>query len=317
VRKPNFFIIGAPKCGTTSWSSWLAEHPQICFSSLKEPCFFNTDNRNPFRATLSQYEWLFRGAIEEHHGVGEASVQYLFSRDAVANIERYTTNRAKYIVCLRNPVDMAHALHAEHLFNGTEQIENFHRAWSLSDLRLRGQFMSRWYVYDPALLAYKNVCSLGEQIGRLYAQVPKERVHLVLLDDVIANPRETYLSVLAFLGVADDGRTRFPAENQSRRARLPWLTHLPRFFMQIKAKYGITWNFRVGEAIYQVNTIGRPRPSLSPELRAELQDYFREDILLLANLLERDLSHWLEPGNATQTQRHSFAVPQKLVAESA
>lgn len=41
--KPNFFIVGAPKCGTTSLAHWLAGHPQVFMSPVKEPHFFNTD----------------------------------------------------------------------------------------------------------------------------------------------------------------------------------------------------------------------------------------------------------------------------------
>ena len=58
LRRPNFFIIGAPKCGTTSLSVWLSEHPKIFMSPIKEPHFFNTDDRQAV-TTLDQYEALF------------------------------------------------------------------------------------------------------------------------------------------------------------------------------------------------------------------------------------------------------------------
>ncbi|MDD9875087.1 MAG: sulfotransferase, partial [Gammaproteobacteria bacterium] len=41
AKKPNFFIIGAPKCGTTSLDAWLKSHPRI-FTAVKEPNYFNT-----------------------------------------------------------------------------------------------------------------------------------------------------------------------------------------------------------------------------------------------------------------------------------
>jgi hypothetical protein len=109
LRKPNFFIIGAAKCGTTSLSVWLGGHPQIFMSSMKEPHFFNNDDRQAIR-TLDDYEALFWSATEEHIAIGEASVWYLSSADAVPAILQYQPE-AKFIVMLRNPVEMAPALH--------------------------------------------------------------------------------------------------------------------------------------------------------------------------------------------------------------
>ncbi|MCB5943633.1 sulfotransferase [Acidocella sp. KAb 2-4] len=113
TRKPNFFIIGAPKCGTTSWASWLAEHPQVYFSPLKEPHFFNSDVEYKARPTPKQYETLFRPATAKHQAVGEGSTSYLASRVAVPGVEAHTGGRAKYIVCLRTPVEIAPSSYAQ------------------------------------------------------------------------------------------------------------------------------------------------------------------------------------------------------------
>ena len=93
VRKPNFFIIGAPKCGTTSLATWLSGHPNVFMSAVKEPHFFNTDDRR-FISTLEAYENLFRAASSDHCAVGEASVWYLSSTEAVRNILALSTGRA-------------------------------------------------------------------------------------------------------------------------------------------------------------------------------------------------------------------------------
>ncbi|MDQ1697372.1 MAG: hypothetical protein QOJ03_2725, partial [Frankiaceae bacterium] len=37
---PNFLILGAARCGTTSLHYYLAEHPDVCMSTIKEPNFF-------------------------------------------------------------------------------------------------------------------------------------------------------------------------------------------------------------------------------------------------------------------------------------
>ena len=113
MKKPNFFIIGAPKCGTTSLANWLAEHPRVFFSDTKEPHFFCTDGYTGVK-TLKQYEKLFEDAKPHHLAVGEGSTHYLFSKVAVPNILVYNPD-ARFIVCLRNPVDMAPSLHSERL----------------------------------------------------------------------------------------------------------------------------------------------------------------------------------------------------------
>jgi hypothetical protein len=88
LRKPTFFIIGAPKCGTTSLAAWLGTHPDAFMSPTKEPDFFNTDDRQGV-TSLSEYEELFREARNNHIAVGEASVWYLSSSHAVHNILDY------------------------------------------------------------------------------------------------------------------------------------------------------------------------------------------------------------------------------------
>ena len=83
---PNFFILGAPKCGTTSLASWLSDHPHIFIPPIKEPHYFNTDDQHRNIRRRLDYEKLFRGVTEKHIGVGEASVWYLSSEVAVRNI---------------------------------------------------------------------------------------------------------------------------------------------------------------------------------------------------------------------------------------
>ena len=116
MRKPNFFIVGGPKCGTTSLWSWLRTHPDIFMSHLKEPNFFNSDD-NLGISGLTEYEALFRDARVSHTAVGEASVWYLSSPVAVQNILRFEPE-ARFIVLLRNPIEMAVAMHSQMLIGG-------------------------------------------------------------------------------------------------------------------------------------------------------------------------------------------------------
>ena len=221
MKKPNFFIIGAPKCGTTSMARWLSEHPNIYMSPVKEPNFFNTDDQWTVTRTLRQYEALFRNAGPEHVAVGEASVWYLFSRVAVPNILTYC-KEPKFIVMVRNPIEMAYSLHQQELLSGNEHIKDFRKAWELQPERAKGLEISRFCV-EPKRLLYGPACKLGEQLERLWSLVPEERVLVIVLDDVKENPRREYLRVLEFLGVPDDGRNIFPVYNPAQEYRLPRL----------------------------------------------------------------------------------------------
>jgi len=209
LRKPNFFIIGAPKCGTTSLSVWLGEHQKIFMSPIKEPHFFNSDDRQAI-TTLKDYEALFRGASEEHIAVGEASVWYLSSANAVTAILRYQPE-PKFIVMLRNPIEMAPALHGEMLLSGLEYEHEFSMAWGLQEQRRQGRRIRDSWARRRFLNG--EICSLGAQLERLYKIVSSDRVLTAILDDIRADPRHEYLRVLQFLEVPDDGRLDFPVHN--------------------------------------------------------------------------------------------------------
>ena len=298
MKQPNFFIIGAPKCGTTSLAAWLSEHPNIFMSPIKEPHYFNTDLKHHLAHNRRDYEALFQGATEEHVAVGEASVFYLYSKVAVSRIE-IEFPESKYIVMVRNPVDMAYSLHEQNIAAGYEHVLDFSKAWALSDKRSRGLEVSRWCP-EPKILDYKSVCKLGEQIARLYKTVPKERVLVLVLDDIRANPRREYLRVLKFLGVPDDGKTVFPVHNPAKERRWLWMRRAVlaagKASSAIKRALGIPAVRGTGllNAFDKLNLRYRQRPPMPLELRAELTEYFQGDILLLSRLLGRDFSEWLK-----------------------
>jgi hypothetical protein len=106
-------------------------------SAVKEPHFFNTDDRR-FISTLEAYENLFRDASRSYCAVGDASVWYLSSTEAVQNILAYQPD-ARFIVMVRNPVEMAPALHAQMLISGHENVHNFSAAWHYQEERRQGR----------------------------------------------------------------------------------------------------------------------------------------------------------------------------------
>src|SRR5690349_11404630 len=98
MLKPNFFILGAPKCGTTSMAKWLSDQPEIFISKHKEPHYYNTDGK---RVVLEyrHYLSLFENATGFHKIIGEASTGYLYSKQAVPNIINDLNNKhLKFLV---------------------------------------------------------------------------------------------------------------------------------------------------------------------------------------------------------------------------
>lgn len=291
MKKPNFFILGAPKCGTTSLAAWLAEHPQV-YIPQKEIHHFSTDLKSVWAPDRQQYQALFAKACDQQEVLGEASVLYLYSREAVPNIEAYC-EQPLYIVCLRNPIDMVYSLHEQMLFAGFEHVDDFERAWELNDARQRGEQIAPWCT-EPKYLFYKEICSLGAQMERLFETIPRQRVHVVLLDDVKQAPACEYRKVLRFLHLDDDGRTNFSIHNPAKRNRFPWLRRVTMALGKIKKCMGLDYRFGILKWLDKCNMQYRSRPPLSAEMRCLLRDSFRTDIEKLAVLLERDFSDWLE-----------------------
>jgi sulfotransferase family protein len=290
MKKPTFFIIGAPKCGTTSLAAWLADHPDIFMSPTKEPHYFNTDHKR-YLNSLAGYEQLFGDATDRHSAVGEASVWYLYSANAVENIQTYNPD-AKFIVMLRNPIEMAPSLHEELVFTGREDVDDFATAWQLQDARRSGERLPHM-AWEPSYLQYGAACSLGALLDRLYQRVPADRVKTIVLDDVRSDPRGAYLSALSFLGVPDDGRVEFNALNQAKARRWPSLLLLPWMATQIKHVLGIEGGLGLWRRLDALNKVDRRRAPIDPKMKVRLHDYFVADIRRLETLIGRDLSHWL------------------------
>ena len=288
--RPEFFIAGGPKCGTTALSEYLRGHPAVFMSTPKEPHYFCDDfdyYYAPGRRTLDHYLRLYDDAGDEHLAVGEASVWYLYSTDAVPNIEN-TYPDSRYIVCLRNPVEMAYSLHNQMLVNGNESVTDFEEAWRLSGERLAGRNLSR-FSREPSHLAYHKVCSLGAQYERLLSRVDGSRVIPILMEDVKADARSQYLRVVEFLGLDDDGRFDFPVFNPAKERRSVLLRKIVMAIGDAKRTLGIQSGFGLLNKIDRTNLRYRQRPPLPADIRQQLQQYFREDVAKLGQLLGRDL----------------------------
>lgn len=291
MKKPNFFILGAPKCGTTSMANWLAAHPQIFMSPVKEPHFFNFDYGDRGFRNLNRYEKLFEQADTQHSVVGEASTRYLYSRTAVPAILGYAPE-SRFMVVVRNPVDMAYSLHEQKIFDGDENVQDFESAWRLQNVRAYGDRIP-YACTDPQLLLYGRICCLGAQIERLYDLVPRERVLLVNLDHIREDPSREYQRALSFLGVEDDDRNSFLVRNAAKRLRFSVINNpLIRLNNILRGMRGPHIRLGLIKLIQAWNTKEAERKNLTDDFKKELRDYFLADIELLESLSGWDLFNW-------------------------
>jgi len=275
-------------------AAWLSEHPLIFMPRTKEPAFFCTDIVPHRERSITKYERLFIDAKPYHRAIGEASTSYLYSRVAIDNILKYT-NKPTFVVMIRSPVDMAVSLHEEMIYQGDEHVRSFPLAWSLQEQRERGEAVSR-FCQDPQLLQYGSVCKLGEQLERLFRKVARHQVCVVVLDDLRECPAQEYRRVLKALKLRDDHRQEFPALNRSKIRRTQTLVRLRRRLGRFRERAGLPsdWFLGIRRWISSLDTIAHTREPLTPQMKAELQEYFRRDVEKLSILLQRDLTYWVE-----------------------
>src|SRR6056297_911031 len=140
--KPNFYIVGAPKSGTSALAFYLSEHPQVFFSRPKELFYWSDDHQHARDLhsvyTLDDYLKFFQGANPTtHRAIGEGSVNYLQSHNAIENILKFNPE-AKFIAMLRDPVDVAYGMHGELVRHYFEDVLDFEKAWALQSDRANG-----------------------------------------------------------------------------------------------------------------------------------------------------------------------------------
>jgi len=295
--KPNFFIVGASKAGTTALSEYLRQHPDIFVSYPKEIHYFALDfPRYRYVESLDDYIAIFAAA--RCRAVGEASVYYIYSSVALQEIHRFNP-QARIIVMLRHPVELACAQHSEMLFNCNEDVEDFLEAWNLQEARKQGMHIPPG-CRDPKVLFYRDIALLGAQVERLLDIFPREQVLFVWTEDLRMDAGRVYREVLAFLGVPDDGRNRFGQVNVNKRFRYRWLARWSQTppapvvrtarWLRLRMGVNLGWLLR---AVRGWNKVTAERMPLPADAEACLRASFAEDIRKLAALTGRNLDHWL------------------------
>lgn len=289
MKKPNTFIIGAPKCGTTSVVRYLESHPNVFVSSPKEPHFFETTIPRGIHS-LEKYESLFRQASESHRVVLEASTGYLFCSEAVKNIISYNSE-SKFVVCIRNPFEMSVSLHGQALRGGYENQGDFNDAWRLQSKRQSGESIPD-SCCSAELLAYARRCALGSQLDRLFETISRNKVLILVIDDLRSDPEAYYEQILCFLGLSRMMPLRFSVHNKAWLPRYPFFTRFLMNMGKAKRKLGIYRSFRLAERLNRINAKQYVKSQLDPDVKSDMLKAFMPEIKKLERILERDLSAW-------------------------
>ncbi len=298
-RRPNLFIVGAQKSGTSALSAWLSEHPQVFMSFPKEPgylCFsekgycYNDGygKRAPASRYVvtdkSAYEHLFAAAKTQHTVLGEASTWYFAMPGMPEQIASYSQD-AKIVLILRNPVDRAYSAWCHARRDKLEPCEDFVSALALEESRGEIEFLLRYHrmgMYSSALAHYRAVFD--------------ERHLLVLFyDDLQSDPDDVWNRLCKFLKV--DALPRplrqrsFNKSGEPRSQLIQSLLKSYRFKSFFRAVLPLRLSSWVKGQIDRANL--RQFPPIQESVATELKAYYRADIEALMQITGRDLSHWL------------------------
>jgi hypothetical protein len=303
---PDFFLVGAPRCGTTAMSKYLSRNPQICFSKPKEPHFFSMLRREaPGLEIQADYiQQFFPHCSDSHRVWGEGSVSYLYYPAAIQAIQAENP-AAKFIVMVRRPADLLYSYHARLLAVLEEDEKDFFTAWNLQQARAEGKRLPS-HCHDPHLLQYTEVGMLGKWLEQLFDLAGRSHCLVIVHDDFVNDTRGAYLQVLEFLGVEDDGRTEFPRAESNKYIRFRWLQRLlkrpPRGLVSFvktmeqqkkrKKRKKTRW-MRIRKWLIKSNKVETERPAVDPRMAVLMKEAFAEDVRKLGQLLDRDLSHWV------------------------
>jgi hypothetical protein len=290
MTMPNFFIIGAMKSGTTALYYYLEQHPQVFMSPIKEPNFFSSrgqENATDAVTDIGTYRDLFRGVSDEK-AIGEASHSYLYEPRAAAEIRRQIPD-AKLIAILRNPVDRAYSHFLHMVRSGKEPHDDFAQA-----LREDG---------DDKARTFQDYVGRGLYYGQLkeyFGTFPRKQVRVFLYEDLSSMPVRTVQDAFRFLGVdssfpPDVSLPRNVSGYPKNKTLDGLLTGESRIKDAAKVYLPARLRWRLSKVFdgFKSRNLAEP-PPVRPEVRSQLIDTYRADILRVQDLIQRDLSRWLE-----------------------
>lgn len=298
MRLPDFLLIGAAKSGTTALFHYLGQHPDIFACPVREPNFFALEGKEiDFSgpgdqetvgwhsiSTLPEYAQLF-GQVGERQIAGEVSPLYLYNAEAPARIHLHVPD-VKLLVMLRNPVDRAYASYMHLRRDGRESCDTFREALELENERIRSGWEHLWH--------YVEMGKYAAQLNRYVSRFDRSQIKVFLYDDFQESPAALLRGCFDFLNVDSGFEPDF--------SRQPNRSGIPRSRLIQKTISGQGWLKKViaaaipekakGKLVSKIQKWNLSRPEMDPAVQKHLQQRYREELLMLQELIGRDLSTW-------------------------
>ncbi len=286
---PNFFIVGAAKCGTTSVWAYLRKHPEVFLPDMKEPSFFVSTPMRPgpshCAGNLEKYQGIYRGA-KGYRAIGDATTGYLFDRHAPRRIHEVCP-QARIVILLRDPVARAHSHYYMFERYGLERLPFFEAVQRDHSEAVEANEWASLYpqLYVELGLYYKQVLRYFETFG-------KEQVGIFLFEDLQKNTRGVMSALCRHIGVEPallDLKELARVHNSGRAPRFRWLYDAARMVISFRVRQSIfplplrEW---IEESPLLYKRDKQPRDERATKY---LQSIFEPDLCRLEELLGRKL----------------------------
>lgn len=292
-QKIDFFIVGAPKCGTTSMHNYLRQNPLIYLPEVKDRPFFGNDIYQDMDEESHSKIYIKRNSYQT---MGETCVWYLKSRSAQKQIKKHNSE-AKIIIMLRSPVDVLYSHHSEMLFSKAEREKDFMKALVEEKERKVHDNMTGYDHFGRTFTYYSDVVKFASQVTRYFDAFGKNNVHVIIFEDFTSDTKSSYQKTLRFLEISNNFVPKFQKHNPNKISKHGYLqgliTQPPLWLRQYAHKY-LPYKLRhlIVKKTIQLNTKYKPRKKMSPKDHAILTNQFSREINKLERLLDRDLSMW-------------------------
>lgn len=288
-KLPNFMVIGAPKCGTTSLHTILGQHPQIFTTQRKEPMFFSHDR---YQNGLQWYQDIHFSDAGGYLARGESSPFYLPSAKVTAPRirESFDGHPIKFVAIFRDPVQRIYSHYWYRRRKYAEDV-SFEEALASETKNERNQ----WNQY------FQQGC-YASSLEIYFQYFPRENFHLMLLDDLASDFERSMLALSQFLGVKDDFQYTMVRDNQAaiiknrqiysllKDRRNPYhnlAVALGRLFPRILVKL-------VKDRATKSNMEQKKYAPMEPVMEAILRERYRDEVMRLEEIMGRDLSAWIK-----------------------
>lgn len=293
---PDTFVVGAPKCGTTALTRYLEAHPEVFVADRKDIHFFGRDLgfRNRTRESRAQYlERFATDAAQAARVRVDSSVWYLYSQTALAEMAAFTPG-ARAIALIRHPVDAMYALWAQLRLNGLgdEVLDDFQAALDAEPDRALGRRVPPHTPLPEALL-YRRVVAFSGQLERAFAALGRDRVLVVVQEEMKVDTQGTLERVFEWLEVEPRVDIDTRPVNTAKAVRSEGVRRLLRGTPAgLKALVPAGARRALSRRLRALNARHARRATLDPTLRARLDREAQAEIDRIEAVLGRRIPAW-------------------------